>query len=67
MWLATIVVCDGRFDNGCVLDAASFWITDYFEETKIRQIHVGKPARIMLMGFDQPVSGHVESIEARRW
>ncbi|EPJ86124.1 HlyD family secretion protein [Pseudomonas sp. CFII68] len=36
-------------------------------ETKIRQIHVGKPARIMLMGFDQPVSGHVESIEARRW
>jgi len=45
-----------------VLDAASFWVTGYFEETKIRQIHVGKPARIMLMGFDQPVSGHVESI-----
>ncbi len=33
-----------------VLDAASFWITGYFEETKIQQIRVGDPARIMLMG-----------------
>lgn len=45
-----------------ILDSASFWITAYFEETKIRQINVGNPAQIMLMGYDQPVSGHVESI-----
>lgn len=45
-----------------ILDSASFWITGYFEETKIRQINVGNPARIMLMGFEQPVSGHVDSI-----
>ncbi|MGQ9369157.1 efflux RND transporter periplasmic adaptor subunit [Azospirillum sp. ST 5-10] len=45
-----------------VLDASSFWITGYFEETKIQKIRVGDPARIMLMGFDQPVTGHVESI-----
>lgn len=45
-----------------VLDAASFWITGYFEETKIRKIRVGDAARIMLMGFDQPISGHVESL-----
>lgn len=45
-----------------VLDAASFWITGYFEETKIRQIRVGDQAHIMLMGFDQPVTGHVESL-----
>jgi len=45
-----------------ILDAASFWITGYFEETKIRQINVGNPAQIMLMGFDQPVFGHVQSI-----
>ncbi|WP_440983372.1 efflux RND transporter periplasmic adaptor subunit [Shinella sumterensis] len=45
-----------------ILDAASFWITGYFEETKIRQIRVGDPARIMVMGFDQPISGHVESL-----
>ncbi|CUX03529.1 putative multidrug resistance membrane protein (MFP family) [Agrobacterium fabacearum S56] len=45
-----------------VLDAASFWITGYFEETKIRQIRVGDRAHIMLMGFDQPVTGRVESL-----
>ncbi|WP_202801781.1 efflux RND transporter periplasmic adaptor subunit [Rhodovulum sp. PH10] len=45
-----------------VLDASSFWITGYFEETKIQKIHVGSPAQIELMGFDRPASGHVESI-----
>ncbi|WP_440982330.1 HlyD family efflux transporter periplasmic adaptor subunit, partial [Shinella sumterensis] len=44
-----------------LLDAASFWITGYFEETKIRQIHVGDQTRIMLMGFDQPITGRVKS------
>lgn len=45
-----------------ILDATSFWITSYFEETKLRRIRVGSPARIMLMGFDDALSGHVESI-----
>jgi multidrug resistance efflux pump len=45
-----------------ILDAASFWITGYFEETKLQKIRVGSPAQIMLMGFDQPAQGHVESI-----
>lgn len=45
-----------------ILDATSFWITSYFEETKLRRIRVGSPAQIMLMGFDEPLSGHVESI-----
>ncbi|WP_421522227.1 efflux RND transporter periplasmic adaptor subunit [Ochrobactrum quorumnocens] len=45
-----------------IIDAASFWITGYFEETRLGQIHVGRPARMKLMGFDQPVTGHVESI-----
>ena len=45
-----------------ILDAASFWVTGYFEETKIQQINIGSPAKIMLMGYEQPLSGHVESI-----
>ncbi|MES5047046.1 efflux RND transporter periplasmic adaptor subunit [Rhizobium nepotum] len=45
-----------------VLDAASFWITGYFEETKIQKIRVGDPVQIMLMGFDQPLAGRVESL-----
>lgn len=45
-----------------VVDASSFRITGYFEETKLRRIGIGSPAQIMLMGFDNPLSGHVESI-----
>lgn len=45
-----------------LLDAGSFWITAYFEETKLRQIQAGAPARIRLMGFDTVLSGRVASI-----
>ncbi len=45
-----------------IIDSDSFWITGYFEETRLRQIQIGSPARMTLMGFDQPVAGHVESI-----
>lgn len=45
-----------------ILDATSFWITSYFEETKLRRIRVGSPTQIKLMGFDDALSGHVESI-----
>ncbi|GAA0544072.1 multidrug resistance efflux pump [Rhizomicrobium palustre] len=48
--------------NIAVLDASSFWITGYFEETKLRQIRAGNSVKIRLMGFDQPALGHVESI-----
>ena len=45
-----------------VLDADSFWIYGYFEETKLQGVHVGEPARMKLMGYDALLSGHVESI-----
>ena len=45
-----------------IIDADSFWISGYFEETKLSQIHTGDPARIKLMGYDAPLAGHVESI-----
>lgn len=45
-----------------VLDAHSFWITGYFEETKLRRIATSAPARIKLMGFDPLLSGRVASI-----
>ena len=45
-----------------VIDGDSFWISGYFEETKLRQIHVGDRSRILLMGYDDlPLEGHVES------
>ena len=45
-----------------IVDAKSFWVVGYFEETKLRHIRVGSSAQISLMGFDPLISGHVESI-----
>ena len=45
-----------------IIDADSFWVYGYFEETKIARVHVGDPASIRLMGYRTPLGGHVESI-----
>jgi multidrug resistance efflux pump len=45
-----------------VIDADSYWIIGYFEETKLKRIQAGDPARIKLIGYDQPLAGHVETI-----
>jgi len=45
-----------------LVDANSFWVDGYFEETNLAPIRVGDPAQIKLMGRDQIVRGHVDSI-----
>jgi multidrug resistance efflux pump len=45
-----------------LVDADSFWVDGYFEETNLAPIRVGDPAQIKLMGHDQIVGGHVDSI-----
>jgi multidrug resistance efflux pump len=45
-----------------VVDANSFWVDAYFEETNLAPIRVGDRAQIKLMGYSQVVRGHVESI-----
>ncbi|MCT6878975.1 MAG: efflux RND transporter periplasmic adaptor subunit [Commensalibacter sp.] len=45
-----------------VIDADSYWVYGYFEETKMWGIHVGDVARIKLMGYKQILPGHVVSI-----
>jgi multidrug resistance efflux pump len=45
-----------------VVDADSFWIDGYFEETTVAPIRVGDPAQIKLMGYSQIIRGHVDSI-----
>jgi multidrug resistance efflux pump len=45
-----------------VVDADSFWIDGYFEETSLGRIHEGDPATIKLMGYSQVVRGHVGSV-----
>jgi multidrug resistance efflux pump len=46
-----------------VVDAHSFWVDGYFEETNLAPIQVGDPADIKLMGYSQIVHGHVDSID----
>jgi multidrug resistance efflux pump len=45
-----------------VIDADSFWISGYFEETKLAQMHPGDPARIKLMGYKPILTGHIDTI-----
>lgn len=48
--------------NISVVDADSYWVTGYFEETKLTGFKVGDAARVKLAGFPQPIPGHVDSI-----
>ncbi len=48
--------------NISVIDADSYWIDGYFEETKMDHIRVGDPATAALMGYAAPIRGRVESI-----
>jgi RND family efflux transporter MFP subunit len=45
-----------------LVDADSFWVDGYFEETNLEPIQVGDPASVKLMGYHQIVRGHVGSI-----
>jgi RND family efflux transporter MFP subunit len=45
-----------------VVDADSFWVDGYFEETNLGRIREGDPATIKLMGYHQVVRGHVEGV-----
>jgi len=45
-----------------LVDRHSFYVAGYFEETKLRHIRAGDPARVRLMGDDRVLDGHVESI-----
>ena len=45
-----------------VVDSDSFWISGYFEETKLPRIHENDYAHVRLMGWGPEVAGHVESI-----
>jgi RND family efflux transporter MFP subunit len=42
--------------------AGSYYVTGYFEETKMPRVNVGDRARVNLMGAEHELSGHVESI-----
>ena len=48
--------------NISIIDTDSFWIDGYFEETKMAGICVGDRAEAKLMGYSQPIIGHVGTV-----
>jgi multidrug resistance efflux pump len=66
-WVTNLLAQLGDYANVgqnliSVVDADSFWVDGYFEETNLEPIQVGDPASIKLMGYKQIVRGHVGSI-----
>jgi multidrug resistance efflux pump len=45
-----------------LIDASSFRVEGYFEETKLSRLRIGQPVRIKIMGEKAPLRGHVDSI-----
>jgi multidrug resistance efflux pump len=48
--------------NISTIDTDSFWIDGYFEETKMAGICVGDRVEAKLMGYSQPIIGHVGTV-----
>jgi multidrug resistance efflux pump len=67
-WVTNLSVRAGNFATEgqrqmSVIDADSYWISGYFEETRLQDVRVGASARIVLMGYPgAKMTGHVESI-----
>lgn len=48
--------------NISVTDSDSYWIDGYFEETKLARVCVGDRVEAKLMGYAQPITGHVATV-----
>jgi multidrug resistance efflux pump len=48
--------------NISVVDADSYWIDGYFEETKLARVCIGDRVEAKLMGYAEPILGHVASV-----
>jgi RND family efflux transporter MFP subunit len=66
-WVTNLVLQRGDYAQTGVralslVDANSFWIDAYFEETTITRLTEGDPASIWLMGDPRALRGHVASV-----
>lgn len=48
--------------NVSIIDSNSFWIDGYFEETKMAHVCVGDRVEAQLIGYSQPILGHVKTV-----
>jgi RND family efflux transporter MFP subunit len=66
-WVTNLLVQQGDYATVgqsaiSVVDADSFWVDAYFEETQLASIHEGDLAEIKLMGYSQIVRGEVGGV-----
>jgi RND family efflux transporter MFP subunit len=66
-WVTNLLAQLGDYANVgqneiSLVDADSFWVDGYFEETNLGSIHEGDSAGIKLMGYSPIIRGHVGSI-----
>jgi RND family efflux transporter MFP subunit len=48
--------------NVSIIDSDSYWIDGYFEETKMARACIGDRVEAKLMGYAQPIMGHVATV-----
>jgi multidrug resistance efflux pump len=48
--------------NVSIIDADSYWIDGYFEETKLARLCEGDRAEAKLMGYSSPIIGHIATV-----
>jgi RND family efflux transporter MFP subunit len=65
--ITNFALLPGRYVNAgapvfALIDSDTFRVEGYFEETKLRRIHIGEAAEVKLIGDPRVLSGHVESI-----
>ncbi|WP_245280068.1 HlyD family secretion protein [Hyphomicrobium sp. 99] len=66
-WITNLLIRQGDFATAgqqamSIVDADSFWLDGYFEETAVNQIREGDPARIWLLGYNKVLHGRVDSV-----
>jgi len=66
-WVTNLLVRQGDYavtgeTAMSIVDADSFWVDGYFEETALRHIDAGDPAKVWLLGYGKVLQGHVDSV-----
>lgn len=66
-WVTNLLVQRGDYASTgqtamSIVDADSFWVDGYFEETALKFIHEGDPAKIWLLGYREVLQGHIQGV-----
>ena len=66
-WVTNLLARQGDYasvgrNTISIVDADSYWVDAYFEETQLASIHDGDPVSVKLMGSSQIVGGEVASV-----